>query len=548
MLSPYQHLSRYLYHAIAQIHSYYPRWLKEKYRCYDWKSDRMATKVTEKLATKLQPAQDTDTAIATILDIFQFFFIPRFFLSPQFAGLLAELRQVLATYPHLQLPLTPFTPTQTASPPSTNGTTKTDNIALLLLDAENFQISLEEEQFLNEICRHTIHVKIAFAHWQGMGKKDVELHKQGYQLIHVPSGKDSADVKMASVGASIFLQYPNAQEIFVCSCDGALTHLSNTLNSHGLTVYQVQKQGKTIAVYNSKTGEHHSKSWEKHPDIDTPQKYLQNIGEIVRELQEKKQQQWVALTAIAETFSHRYKISMEAMGNRYFPQENLLQVLSKYAHYLVVYQPVGDPDAYVTFFEPTGGETFSQNGQTPSSPLSSQPSHSQETLSSAQELEKKLQRCWHALEKKQPGKPITPGKLGIEFRDRYGEKPTTVILRLGVASSLQKFLAQCPSFILYSGTKEYYVAIAATHHIKSPAALESILVDLCRQLIQTRCQPQFPKIDLSTLAAAFNKQYQLPLSQILKGLNLPTSLPRYLQSCDRLLIEKYGKSYLISLK
>lgn len=554
-LSSYHRLSRYLYDAIAQIHSYHPHWLKEKYRSYNWKSDRMAAKVTEKLATKLQPAQDTDSIIETVLEICQFFFTPRFFLSSQFAGLLDELRQVLATYPHLSLPQTPFSFAEISPPQQPkNGTAKTDDIALLLLDAENFQFSSEEEQFLNEICRHTIHVKIAFAHWQGMGKKDVELHKQGYQLIHVPAGKDSADVKMASVGASIFLQYPNAQEIFVCSCDGALTHLSNTLNSHGLTVYQVQKQGKKIAVHNSKTGEHHSKSWEKNPDIDTPEKYLQNIGGIVKNLQEKSQQQWVTLTAIAETFFYRYKISLEEIAHRHFPNESVLQVLSKYAQNLVVYQPAGEPDTYVTFFQRTARDTIAENSQPfqpvgdTDSQVKTSTSGSDGESSSAQELEKRLQKCWHSLEKKQPGKPITPGKLGIEFRHRYGEKPTTVILRLGVAGSLQKFLAQCPSFILYSGTKEYYVAIATTHSINSPATLENILVDLCHQLIQIRRQSQFPKIDLSTLAAEFNKQYQIPLTQILKSLNLSPSLPRYLQSCDRLFVEKYGKSYLISLQ
>ncbi len=554
-LSPYQHLSRYLYYALAHIHSYHPHWLKEKYRHYNWKSDRIATQVTEKLATKLQPAQDTDSVIETVLEILQFFFIPRFFLSTQFAGLLDELRQVLATYPHLSVPPTPFSFAE-ISPPhyQKNGTANTGNIALLLLDAENFQISPEEEQFLNEICQHTIHVKIAFAHWQGMGKKDAELHKQGYQLVHVPSGKDSADVKMASVGASIFLQYPNAQEIFVCSCDGALTHLSNTLNSHGLTVYQVQKQGKQIAVYNSKTGEHHSKSWEKHPDIDTPEKYLQNIGHIVRNLQERNQQQWVALTAIAETFVDRYKLALETMGNQYFPNESTIQILSKYANHLVVYQPMGEPDAYVTVFERATAETLSQNGQPPSavecsdSTTQTATSKTNSKISSPQELEKMLQKCWHSLEKKQPGKPITPGKLGVEFRNRYREKATTAIVRLGVANSLQKFLAQCPSFILYSGTKEYYVAIAATYRIESPLDLEKILINLCRQLIETRCQPHSPKLDLSTLAAEFNKQYQLPLTKILKHLNLPISLPRYLQSCDRLSVEKYGKSYLVYLK
>ena len=85
-----------------------------------------------------------------------------------------------------------------------------------------------------------------------MGKKDAEFHQRGYQLIHVPPGKDSADLKMATVGASIFVHYPTAKEIFVCSSDRALTHLSNTLQAHGLTVFQVRKQIDKIIVLKAK--------------------------------------------------------------------------------------------------------------------------------------------------------------------------------------------------------------------------------------------------------------------------------------------------------
>jgi Protein of unknown function DUF88. len=129
------------------------------------------------------------------------------------------------------------------------------------------QLNIETEKFLEGISLYPIQIKVAFANWRSMGKKDAEFHERGYQLIHVPPGKDSADLKMATVGASIFVHYPTAKEIFVCSSDRALTHLSNTLQAHGLTVFQVRKQADKIIVLNSRTGQLETHYLTSKPEI-----------------------------------------------------------------------------------------------------------------------------------------------------------------------------------------------------------------------------------------------------------------------------------------
>ncbi|MHC5825037.1 MAG: IS1/IS1595 family N-terminal zinc-binding domain-containing protein, partial [Nostoc sp.] len=78
-------------------------------------------------------------------------------------------------------------------------------ISLLLLDAENLKLDVNSELFLASVCNYPLQVKMAFANWKNpsMGKQDIELYNRGYQLVHVPEGKNSADAKMIAIGACV---------------------------------------------------------------------------------------------------------------------------------------------------------------------------------------------------------------------------------------------------------------------------------------------------------------------------------------------------------
>jgi hypothetical protein len=124
-------------------------------------------------------------------------------------------------------------------------------ISLLLLDAENLKLDINSELFLASVCKYPLQVKIAFANWRNpsTGKQDIELYNRGYQLIHVPGGKDSADAKMIALGACVLRSYPTVKEILVCSGDGILIHLCNELQNQGLIVYWVRRQGQNLHAY-----------------------------------------------------------------------------------------------------------------------------------------------------------------------------------------------------------------------------------------------------------------------------------------------------------
>ncbi|WP_373526315.1 NYN domain-containing protein [Nostoc sp.] len=129
-------------------------------------------------------------------------------------------------------------------------------ISLLLLDAENLKLDINSELFLASVCEYPLQVKMAFANWKNpsIGKQDIELYNRGYQLVHVPEGKNSADAKMIAFGACILRSYPTVKEILVCSSDGILIHLCNELQNQGLIVYWVRRQGQSLNIENRNTG------------------------------------------------------------------------------------------------------------------------------------------------------------------------------------------------------------------------------------------------------------------------------------------------------
>jgi len=191
--------------------------------------------------------------------------------------------------------------------------TKT-GIAVLLLDAENLQLNLEIEKFLTTVCTCPIQIKIAFANWCSMGKIDVDLHGRSYDLIHVPVGKDNADGKMIAFGSSIHEKYPKAREVLVCSSDKVMTNLCNHLQQHGLTVYQVSKQGEDITVLNSYTGELVRLFAHDTPEIPAIAQFIQQIKELIKAEQKRTHSYWVKLATISQEYKNKYKISISPVA------------------------------------------------------------------------------------------------------------------------------------------------------------------------------------------------------------------------------------------
>lgn len=311
-------------------------------------------------------------------------------------------------------------------------------LAILLLDAENLKLDGKAEQFLGSLCSYPLRIKIAFANWRNsaIGSQDNELHKRGYQLVHVPSGASNADGKMISVGASIFLRYPTAKEIFVCSGDSLLLHLCNELQSQGLTVYRVLRKDENLVVENYATGESKHYSPIIGAEIPDFEGLMSQLQEWIAQEQHSLSDRLTDLATISSLFQSRCQITLNNNGGSAKIEPVIPQIVQV--------------------------ETVAANEE---KPLQSEKKNAKETnlkgsITSKAELEKILLELLELMESKAKGKKILVGELGGAFCQVYGESVSSILKKLGFGSKLTTFLKSCTAFEVTDSGAKSLVAIA----------------------------------------------------------------------------------------
>ena len=345
-------ISHYIYQTIISIQKQHPEWITSKYRNIPWHDPKYKSTLMNKLTKGLSNVKNQDALKLKVKKYIQIILTPEFINSDEYNVLVAEIDKHIypEIYPEIALVSSNEIVNYQISDLSTNGTKLVESgIAILLLDVENLPLNPETEKILVDICNYPIQIKVAFANWRSMGKKDEEFHQRGYQLIHVPAGKDSADLKMATVGSSIFLNYPKAKEILVCSSDRGLTHLGTTLQSHGLTVYQVRKYKNQITILNSQTGE--SKIYALSvPDIPSVNKFLIQLQELIRVETAKIGQQWIKFSRISALYKETYKLNLKDVVETHFPSQKSNYIFVNYPIYFALHQPSEKSQTYVSIF------------------------------------------------------------------------------------------------------------------------------------------------------------------------------------------------------
>ncbi|MCC5638476.1 NYN domain-containing protein [Nostoc sp. CHAB 5844] len=327
----------------------------------------------------------------------------------------------------------------------------TTGIAVLLLDAENLQLNPETEKFLTTVCTSPIQIKIAFANWCSMGKLDADLHGRGYDLIHVPVGKDNADGKMIAFGSSIHERYPKAREVLVCSSDKVMTNLCNHLQQHGLIVYQVSKQGEDITVLNSYTGKLVKLSANSVPEIPAIAQFIQQIKELIKAEQKRTHSCWIKLATISQNYKNKYKISISHVANKHFPDKKAREIFMKYPAEFVTHQIDQNYPVYITLFEiDLSADAMQESAVKPTLPSS---------IATKLDLEHALKNIIIKLTINSPGSYIDIGPLGSEFKQQYGKPITEQIKSLQLSGNFIKFLQSCSSFQLRQTSKGWQIAV-----------------------------------------------------------------------------------------
>lgn len=450
-------ISRYIAQTLITIQEQHPEWIAEKYRKTPWAKPDFQSVLIGKLTKSFTVASDTDSLLLTAKKYLQILLVPEFVNSPQFSKLFAKIQQLA------QSQTAPAkSQNSVSSKPPTPTTNQTNSlplgIAILLLDVENLQLTIETEKFLEGICHYPIQIKVAFANWRSMGKKDAEFHQRGYQLIHVPPGKDSADLKMATVGASIFVHYPTAKEIFVCSSDRALTHLSNTLQAHGLTVFQVRKQIDKIIVLNSKTGQMETHSLVTIPEITPLEELVIQLKELIKKEQKRTSTQWIKLSTVSALFRENYGLVLNQVVAHHLLGTKTRDIFLKYPTDFVLHKPSETSQTYVTLFEvrlspppPILSQEILNNHQTAPATLTD--------INSLEDLERALVKIVGDLTDNSPENSVFLSNVGSEFHRQYGKQITQIIKDFNLGRKFTKFLQSCASLQLKKAEKGWQVSL-----------------------------------------------------------------------------------------
>jgi len=296
--------------------------------------------------------------------------------------------------------------------------------SLLLLDAENLKLDINCELFLASICEYPLQGKLAFANWRNpsTGKQDIELYKRGYQLIHVPGGKDSADAKMIGFGASVLRSYPTVKEILVCSGDGILIHLCNELQNQGLIVYWVRRQGQTVQVENRNTGNLTHYSITMAREIPSLEQVVEEIQDLIKNEQNSINIKLQSLATIATLFEERSNLNTNIYQSR-----------------------------------PEIEEVVSPTDESSTQSIKQEEKENFVKIDDRAKLDKFLLKIIRDFQINSPKTKLSVSKLGTEIQKITGESPTSIVKKLKLGSTLTKYLESSPTFILKLSGKEYEV-------------------------------------------------------------------------------------------
>ncbi|MCL1463768.1 NYN domain-containing protein [Argonema galeatum] len=463
-------ISTCVYQAFLDLHQHQPEWLNEKYKKVNWRDAKSQSIFLGRLKEEIDNATDQKVLLLKVRKFLQILLVRSFFEATEFKSLMVKLRQITQqeiVSPSEEISIDKKPTAKSAIPeiltsaePVAESVAQSNSIAILLLDAENLQLDLETEKFLAGICKYPIQIKVAFANWRSMGKQDLEFHGRSYELIHVPPGKDSADFKMATVGSSIFVHYPTAKEVLVCSSDNGLTHLYNTLQTHGLTVYRVRKQGDFITVLNSKTSEIKKHSLKPLPAIPSLTQSIAQLKDLIKDEQQRTGLQWIKLSKVANLFQTKYNLTISQVVLTHLPGKKSRDIFNEYPTDFVVHQPSSQSPPYVSLFDTpqaNKAESKGEEQQEQGEPIN----NISPTITSSADLEKVLLMLVNELTVNSPEISVYLEVIGTEFSKKYGYSINAIIKdNLKLNGNLLKFLQYSTSFKVEQKKGKWQVAIA----------------------------------------------------------------------------------------
>jgi len=318
-------------------------------------------------------------------------------------------------------------------------------IAILLLDAENIDLNQEAEAWLETHCNYPLSLKFAFGNWKRLGKRDEELHQRGYQLLHVPKGKNHADNKMTIIGSSVLVHLPTIKAAIVCSNDNDLENLRHTLRFQGLDVSLLQRHQQNLKLTNCKTKQ--STTFQlptpaKMPSVEQGIKYCQTY---ISNAEETK----VLLSQLSSAFSKDLGFPISAFVKHYKLAKTPRAFFQQSTQFKVSAEK-NNSQWYVRNFAQSNSASDPKTGS----------NNSQQKEFTASALKLVCTGIAKALIKQQAGDEVPINALAITFRQQHGQPITKVLKQLKLGQSVPKFLQTCKGLNVYQKDNHWLVSLA----------------------------------------------------------------------------------------
>lgn len=463
-----QAIGQYLHGVLVIMQQEQPQWLASKYRNIQWSQAKYGTILEKNFTAHLAPNLTDKILLKQINNYCQQLFAPEYLLTVDYQQVQQNINDLVNQYlgkEYLSIDQNNYHNHHNVSANlqenkihqvishSNQESYQTNyhnpapsiaGIAVLLLDAENLQLGADTEKFFAENCHYPIQIKIAFANWRSMGKRDLELHERGYQLIHIPPGKDNADLKMATLGSSIFIYYPNTKEVLVCSSDRGLIHLGQTLQNHGMTVYQVRKQKNQITMLNSQTGEVKTHILGDNVDVPAVDQFIKQLQNLIQQEIVRTNYHWVKLSRISALYSETYNLSISAVVSVHFPGHQARDIFINYPNYFAIHKPTESSHLYITTFQLIDDSPLPIDDHLEkNSKIDKTTEYLITDIQSFEDLEKCVMQIVNEATANSPDTYIPISHIGSQFYHTYQIPITNIIGRFQTTSKLPKFLQLC---------------------------------------------------------------------------------------------------------
>jgi len=438
----YEAIAVKLSDALIQIQATHPDWIQARFREQSLAQKR--PKLVQKFAHLLQAAADISTTTEQVIH----------FLTQLLAPVVNEtqfypqVRHLITT--ELSTSIIPLHESAVLWQPdlwqdSHQPERQPQAIAILLLDAENILLNRDAEAWIEQHCEYPLSLKFAFGNWKSLGNRDKELHQRGYQLLHVPQGKNHADDKMTIIGSSILVHLPTIKQAIVCSNDNDLENLRHTLRFQGLDVSLLQRHQQTLKLDNCKTKQSQTFQLPTPTPIPSVEQGIQYCQNYLANSDATK----VPISELSSAFSKVHGLPISA----FVKHHELAKTPKVFFQQSTQFKVTADKSNSQWFVSncARSNSTSTKNTDT---------KNSQQQKFTASALRRVCVGIAKALIQQQAGNAVPISALAITFRQQHGQPIKTVLKQLDLGQSLPKFLQTCNGLKLRQEKNAWLITLA----------------------------------------------------------------------------------------